>query len=436
MPRFENGQYHFLDLFDGNGMEDMIIDLPYSDLRRSIPDDDLIVKTLFYVPLMRLDRIRSLSFLAYVGPSPERMISMGYKHTRWSHVNGVALASSEIGLLNNLPHDSIRTLKMGGLLHDGATPALGEATKFVDPENLDEEVHWRDILDENAENFMRSQGIDVETLDDIINNRGMLSQILDIADRITYTTMDLENVIGDVSDKTKTDLYLMELRYPLSHDPKIGNIYRDVVVDQKKKLVFFSDPKRLGVFLLLRAMMHKNLYMNPTSMGRDLFVGNLLRPLYATDGSKILSPSGLRRMTDSDVLTVLAETYKFDRENPDWLYHHLTNWYSSFEKFENLEEAEKRANELKIEPDVAVLGIRVCNGFDTATSYKVLNSFGEIESFSDCEPEKARKIEKMSQETYGVYLFYADVSENTSINDLLRKVHGMPQSIATEDKIG
>ena len=66
---------------------------------------------------------------------------------------------------------------------------------------------------------------------------------LDIAGRVTYTTKDLGEVFGYVESKVNISPYLIELRYPLSHYPNIGNIYKDVVIDQKRIGIFFRSKK-------------------------------------------------------------------------------------------------------------------------------------------------------------------------------------------------
>jgi len=418
---FEDGEFHEF--------------LPFSDLNRWIDEDDFLFRaSVAFGIWSRLNGIRALSFLSYVGPSPEIQYFTGYAHNRLSHSLAVGMTAGEIGRLNNLPQVSVNYLKASGNLHDIATPALGDATKSIDPDNLDEERFWQELLSENGERFIKEEGLKKESINDIIKNRGVLGQVLDIADRITYTMKDLHEVIGSIRSGINIYPYLIELRYPLSHYPDIGNIYKDVVVDRKRDLVFFSDVKHLGVFLLLRALMHKHLYMEPTSQGRDLFVANLLRPLYSRDGSNLLSPQKLRKMTDRQALNVLAKHYEFPRLQGEWIYAQLTNWYPRYERCDDLQQANQKAKDLGQE--FLVMGIKECKGFDAGLSYLTLDENQKVVSFEDLDPGIADQIRGIEKDTRAVYVFYAGISENTPINELLIKVYGMPQSIATEDEMG
>ena len=423
--RNEGFQGHFMhisDEFEGGEFHEF---LPFSDLNRWVDEDDFLFRASIEFGIWsRLSGIRALSFLSYVGPQPDKQYFLGYSHDRLDHSLVVGMNAGEIGRLNNLPQVSINYLKTSGILHDIATPALGDATKSVDPDNLDEEKFWQTSLNESGKSFLKEEGLEEEVIDDIINNRGVLGQVLDIADRITYTMKDLHNVIEGNDGKINIYPYLIELRYPLSHHPDIGNIYTDVAVDQKKDIVFFADAQRLGVFLLLRALMHKHLYMEPTSQGRDLFVANLIKSIYSADGSKLLSPQKLREINDRETLSILADAYKFSINDSSWIYNELTNWYPRFEKCEDIDEAEKKAKDLARK--FLVMGIKECKGFDTGLSYLTLDGNQKVVTLEDADPDMAAQIRGIEKDTRAVYVFYTDTSEDTPVNDLLRKVHQAP----------
>ena len=426
---YDSHQSHFRSVSDEFEEGDFNIHLPYSDLGRWISDDSMLAHAASaFRAWGRLNEIRALSFLSYVGPEPEKQYFIGYSHNRLDHSLVVGLTAGEIGRRNNLLQNQIDTLEIAGVLHDIATPALGDATKSIDPDNLDEEKFWQEMLNENGEMFLEEMGLEKETIDDIIKNRGALGQVLDIADRIAYTMKDLHEVIGNTGSKINIHPYLIELRYPLSHYPDIGNIYRDVVVDQKKELVFFSDSKKLGVFLLLRALMHRHLYMEPTSRGRDLFVANLIKPLYSADDSQPLNPRVLRQMVDRELLDYLAKHYEFPRLQGEWLYTQLTNWHPKYEKCDDSQQADQKTKEIS-NNGLLVLGIKECKGFDAGLSYLTLDRNQKIVPFEDGDPDMTHQIQRIEKDTRAVYVFYADVSEDTPINELLRKARGMPESI-------
>ncbi len=222
--------------------------LPFSDLNRWVEENSFLDRAATALGVWgRLGQIRALSFLSYVGPSPEMQYFTGYTHHRLDHSLVVAMVAGEIGRRNNLSQSNIKLLETAGLLHDIAIPALGDAIKSVDPENLDEEKFWHECLDDKGKKFLKDEGLDIQELDRTITNGGVPGQILDIADRLTYTMKDLYHTV-DVGNKINVNPYLIEIRYPLSHHPNIGNVYKDVSVDQKKAWCFLQIRKVLACF--------------------------------------------------------------------------------------------------------------------------------------------------------------------------------------------
>ena len=269
---------HISDAFAEEG--DFTENLPFSDLNRWISEDSLIKEAAGAFRIWgRLHEIRALSFLSYVGPNPEKQYFIGYTHSRLDHSLVVSIAAGEIARLNNLSQTDRNTLEIAGLLHDIATPALGDATKSIDSDNLGEEKFWQELLDKKGRAFLKEREIKIETIDEIIKNRGILGQILDIADRITYTMKDLHNVIGETESKINIHPYLIELRYPLSHYPQIGNIYKDVVVDQNKGTVFLQTPINL-VYSCFLGLLCIGIYTWNRRVREEIFLSQILLNLY------------------------------------------------------------------------------------------------------------------------------------------------------------
>lgn len=409
---------------------EMFDNLPYSHFRRWTERNDIYDHATQNFPLGRLHRVKALSFLSYVGPDPENTMFLEYSHTRYDHSLVVALVSEQILKQNGFPQEDINLGVIAGLVHDIATPGYGDATKKVDPEALDEEKFWWEALGKKGQDFLTQKlGISKEKLGPIIKNKGILGQVLDVADRITYTMKDLNAII--VEDKElygslltpKLNPYLITLRYIVSQysEGKIGDIYKEVGVDRKKQKIFFNDPQHLGTFLLLRAHLHQSLYLHPTSQGRDLFISQLIKPLYSRNGEKLLTPEKLRNMGDDNLLQILEEQYESERDYIQ-MRTDLVNWHPKFEKFETIEEAEKFEQKIKRRKNIAVIGISACKGFDPATTYEVADKQGNIMPFREFDPQAAREIEEIAKSTKGIYVFWADVSQDTPANNLIRKV--------------
>lgn len=397
--------------------------LPFSDFRRWVPEDGIIEKAFHNLPLSRLGYIKALSFLSYIGPDPENIYFLEYRHDRLDHSLVVALITGEILRQNGFPESTINLGTLAGLLHDIATPAHGDATKQVDPESLNEEKFWWQVIDKKGWKFIKQYGGDKKTLDKIIANGGALGKTLDIADRITYTMKDLFAVVGHTNPKQFVDLegsYLSSLCNILSLNPNLGNIYKEVGVDAKKEEVFFNNPERLALFLLLRAHLFKALYLNPISQGRDMVVAKLIYPLYARKDKSKLTPEKLRNITDSELIAELAEAYSASVPRKDMFYHTLVNWYPQYEKVEDRDKAKMRVFELSKRKNIAVIGAKECKGFDPATTYKVVDQKGKIVSFRECYPEKALQIERIAESTKGIFVFYTDLAKDFPINPLLK----------------
>ncbi|MBI2613898.1 MAG: HD domain-containing protein [Candidatus Levybacteria bacterium] len=401
--------------------------LPSSDLKRWTEEDDPYEKAFRRLPLGRLDGVKALSFLSYIGPAAKDQIFLPYTHTRFDHSFVVGLVIEAIMRQNGFDQEDINVGIVAGLIHDIATPAHGDATKKVDPKALDEEQFWWEALGENGQVFVTQElNIPQKRLDAIIKNQGIIGQVLDIADRITYTMKDLNEIVAVDQNNAWSwvfqNPYLQELHDFTMINPKIGNIYKEVGVDRKKNEVFFNDPRNLGIFLLLRARLHKTLYMNPVSQGRDLFIASLIKRLYSRDGRRPLSPKSLRGMTDENLIEVLQKYYK--PEYGDFsqkLYHDLTSWYPYFERFTTKEEAIERIKELKKDKDILIIGMSQCKGFDPGTSYKVTNEKGQTVPFREFDPVIASEIERVMDETKGFFVFFVNISERNSINSFLRK---------------
>ena len=263
--------------------------LPYSDFRRWVPENSIYEKALQQIPaLNRLTNVKCLSFLSYIGPDPKNMYFTEFTHSRLDHTLTVALITEQILKQNGFPQDQINLGIIAALLHDIATPAYGDATKQIDMKNLHEEDHWWEVLDKKGKDFATQFGTR-QTINEIIKNQGLLGKVLDISDRITYTMKDLNALqVAPPQVGEKPNSYLADLNIIIANYPKIGNIYQEVGVDQRKQDVFFNNPDSLNVFLNLRAHLHQKLYMHPINQAKDLLVSKAIAQIYSKDGSSIL----------------------------------------------------------------------------------------------------------------------------------------------------
>lgn len=410
--------------------EEYWIALPYSDLRDWIyTNDTLFQATNAFPSVHRLFHIKALSSLTYTGDDPWRKSYPEFRQDRFVHTLVAAKTAEEIARQNNLPKRDVNTVVTATVLHDDATPAYGDATKSIDPENLHEETHWREMVDDRGWAFIQKIGSNAGEIDSIIKNQGVLGQILDISDRITYVMTDLNGLFGlkfPGSYLDEDDLLFSEV---LSQDPKIGNIYKEVAIEDDQ--VFFTNPQRLQRFLYLRALLHDRLYQQPQSQGRDLAVARLIQPFYSTDTKKEnkLTPQILRVMTDYDLLRFLL--YKYDLDEKSYLRFSMD--FARFRpevtgEFATYEDALMAEQRLRQDPEKVVIGIRERKGFNPATSWKVRDHDGQLVSLHDFDPEGSHVIEDIATRPPVYYLYVTPKqSEFSIISTMLEQANQLQQ---------
>ncbi len=334
------------------------------------------------------------------------------------------MVSERILKRNGFDDQEINKGIIAGLLHDIATPALGDATKNIDPHNLHEEDFWQEAIGENGHRLLNNHEIGLEEMSDIIKNKGTYGIILDIADRITYVMKDLRQVAlhPDISLHDDIDDELSEIA---RKNQDIGNIYRDVLFDESTHQVYFNDPDRLFRFLNLRGLLHFNLYQSPYAAGRDRLFSRLIEPLYTpTDPTieKPLSPQTLRKMTDSELMEFLCERYGKSSPVYEFFSNEMVSWIPKFEQFTSVQEAEKKEKELQYDSNIVTLGVVSMRGFNTGTDYFVRSDDGSIIPFREAEPSSTAILQEMSEATKGVYLYYTSLSEESPFNSFLKEV--------------
>ena len=396
--------------------------LKFSDLRTWIYEDELAYQASKAFSIWRLGEIKQLSFLAYAGPTPETQYFMGFDHTRLEHTDQVVKIGEAILRRNNASKEDITLSAIASVLHDVATPALGDAVKKIDPVNLNEEDFWSEGLDEGGRNFIKENGLEMQQIDDVIHNRGIIGQVLDISDRISYVMLDLSQLMTaehlDTTMSSATDMgYREEIAQVLRQDTNVGSIYRDVVVDFENNDFYFTNPERLRRFIELRALLNKYLYLHPVSQARDMLVVSFVRPYYSFDESETtkLTPKKLRKMTDDQALDFLGEKHPELEESvygglgrKASMFLSFEQWYPQFwAMFDSEDEMEARRQELERQ-GFFIRGSVESKGFNPLTHYKVLTDDGRIIPFKEYDSDCAERIERIMEDTKGYILLWEE----------------------------
>ena len=402
--------------------------LPFSDISGWVPEGGIYEDVLRNTTFARLAHIRALSFLSYIGPAPERQYFLDFPHDRFDHSLVVAMTGQAILERNGFPKTTVDKAVMAFLLHDVGTPALGDATMQVDSGNLNEEEHWLEAaFREGGRDILEKYGTNEVEIDSVIKNQGVLGQVLDIADRITYTMKDLHNIVS--YGQTERNEYTKDLHELLDKFGDIGNLYKDVHIEGDQ--VYFTNPERLKAFLLLRAHLHQKLYLNPISQGRDLMVRRLIEDAYSASGdpAKPLNPQNLRAMSDEELQGILFEWHKPPGDQVPYFldsrgfFVGIVNWYPEYRQFESEEEAIAFQEKISEDPNNIVLGIKKRRGFDPGTSYLVRDpQTGQILSLHDYDPEGSSRIEEIAESLPGIFVYY---------KDLIQSMEGRAKGVST-----
>lgn len=400
---------------------DFNIFLPYSDFTAEwVNEDENLSKASSAFPLWRLSGVSCLGFLINIGADEnfDNNFVEPFNHTRVNHSLVVARLMEKILRRNKVSEQDINIAGAAGTLHDIATPGGGDAVKTVDNKNLDEEDFWWEVIDEKGWKYLDGIGATKEQIDDIVHNKGLLGKVLDVSDRITYVMQDLggfmSNGVWAPVDAPGLRGYNMELQKLLYQDSAIGDIYKTVRIEKELDQVYFSDPEKLRKFLEIRAILHKDIYLNWASQGRDMLVAELLRPYYSeTPLEGKITPHDLRRMSDEQLLNFLSQQYGVDKWGDGFnLRRYLEKFRPSVETFPTLTEAKEREEELRKNKRLVVLGTKHVRPFNAGTSYLVMDEHGDIVPFKKHDPVCAQRLDGIAASTENNFVFYEEASKN------------------------
>src|SRR6185369_16395731 len=227
--------------------------------------------------------------------------------TRWDHTLQVTALTEAILRQNKGEKGAewdkkIKTGVVAAWVHDIATPAFGDVSMKVEPDKLDEEANWEKVIGEEGYAFFDRHGLDPAEITTTIVNGGILGEVLDIADRIAYTTSDIYRFQHGVGQDVRVGRGAALLDYAAEH-PDVGDIYKDVRVQGDQ--VYFENPERLAAFLKMRALLRRDFVEHPETQGRDIAIGNLIRRYLEQPGG--LTLDRLREMGDIDLFHFFAD---------------------------------------------------------------------------------------------------------------------------------
>ncbi|MFZ2188870.1 MAG: HD domain-containing protein [Candidatus Moraniibacteriota bacterium] len=247
-----------------------------------LPGEDGIFSTLYHDP--RFHRLGGISQLGYLCSSKPKNSSEEtrifyylpqFPHTRWGHSLLTGILAELVLARNGFSKTERDPFVLTAACHDIAMPAGGDSVIRVDPKNLSEENNFRLVMEKDglAARWAKQFGFDISKASNWVHNIGPHGKLLDAIDKIAYTAHDacyyaLYTQGGRVYQHCCQHRFVMD-------------VWQDIRFDGKD--VWFTCANRLFDFLLLRAYMHCDIYLNPRSRALDYVIYNQVRKHYAPE---------------------------------------------------------------------------------------------------------------------------------------------------------
>lgn len=382
--------------------------VPFNDFGYVLMHGGMISHSADVFNLYRLLNVRQLAAL-HNPVSRERnpaTTGMTFSHNRLVHSYD-ACALMGLIILNNqkelFPHKDI--LRLAAVTHDWRTPAFGDTTKWIDPKTFNEDTHYKEIFDtEGWQKFNAQYGLDEKLLFQTINGKGLFGQLLDYADKISYTARDLYGYLNqlrirNLGDESDFSEGFIEVCKHVERFPFVCNVWQTLRVHDGQ--VFSVEKHKLAAFLKVRALMFKNLYFNPVSRFPEYVISQfVLRKMYEKG---IVTAQELLVMGDQ-----LLEHKISDYVGIGYFTELvLTVLKVKIESFNTLVEAEQRVREIITHPDyIAVIDpfqAKAKTGLDNF----LVSDKGKLKTVREACPGESEMIEHIMifDKKFRVYSF-------------------------------
>jgi HD superfamily phosphohydrolase len=374
---------------------DIFLYLPLSNLGIEFtedPDDKLNSMVGSLPSLSRLQHINQLSQKRAHPSSVSQELFIPLNHNRYHHTLLVAAVGNQILFDNNLAHlGSLYTA--AALLHDVATPAYGDAAKKVDPLNLDEEDFWQEAITVEEKLYLQELGLSLQDIDDVIHNKGMLGELLNVADRIAYVTLDAEKISEQTVLTQQPDADL-PLRKDIQNAGEIGEIYKHIKIDGDN--VYCDDINLAEQFLRLRANLFSKFYLYAPNQSKDSLISLLAKPLYTMG---ILTAESLRKMDDYELSCILREHYLPNGFLDGQIATTIAMWQPKYKSFTTNSERDEIISDLQACSYNIIGTEKLEKPFNTGTSLLVAHN-SVIMPFSEAEPEIHNELVTLSNSVH------------------------------------
>lgn len=282
-------------------------------------DEHPLWKALHHPSLFRMQGISQLGALL---PAQQELDArlvypfMPFRHSRWLHLM-LAAAMADVLLARagwDLTRRSAPVLTVA--THDIALPAGGDTVKRIDPEILDEEAAYASTMDDwgLGSAWRDPFNFDLSQAAEWVLNKGFIGQLLDIVDKLSYVTYDCYYLGYAAPGSVRSWC----IRHPL-----VMNVWLDCRCSADERVWGFTNPQRLFNFLMLRALEHSELLLNPASRFLDTHLAKFVRPLYQNGQ---ITAQMLRQWTDDQLIRFLEEQHAGSNVALNYVEPHAFAW--------------------------------------------------------------------------------------------------------------
>ncbi|MDP4020601.1 MAG: hypothetical protein Q8P58_00965 [Candidatus Adlerbacteria bacterium] len=376
---------------------------PNTGIWYMVREDGLCEKVARLFDLWRLQNIKQLGFLQqpWIKMEDRRLNMPINEMSRYVHSLDVMCLASVIGYNLGLPETEFNTLRVAAFTHDWGTPAGGDSVKLVDLKAFDEDLNYERLLgklnQEEWQHFQADYKVNQNLLVQTILNQGLLGQILDLADKLSYVARDIVTVLGVMLDPNDDEVYVgtRALQELVDAFPYLCSIWDSVKV-VKNKLVF-TDVWRLVAFLKARITLFRELYYHPRARFGEYLISRVLVKMLYERGE--LTRDMLLEMNDYELERLLDKTYG----------QHAVMWGLStttkVQSFTTREEAEAFKKELGRSGNRFALIEDHLRSIKTGTDFLVETRQGPM-PLSNAYPGDAQELFEMANMLPAVHVYY------------------------------
>lgn len=200
----------------------------------------------------KINQLQRLTYPLKEGEKERIYPDFPFKHTRFDHAKEMVPRGCAILLSHNFPLQEVVKFALAILTHDAFTAAGGDASMRLSVQLCEVknylQLAYRNGLQEDWKKFRYN----AEESAQIITGKGKLGVVHEALDKHGYTKLDVR-ALGENAPE--------EILLIIKENPDVWEIVKDVFITDK--CTYFLNPCRLYNFLLVRALMHSEFYLNP-----------------------------------------------------------------------------------------------------------------------------------------------------------------------------